>query len=88
MREFFHTLSEVESLPDTIIFFNTGVRLIVEDSPDLEDHQSLCGKGVEILSSGTCLGYFNLKEKLAVGEVFNMYTIAQTILNAARVVSL
>ncbi len=88
IRTFFHSLGEAEPLPDTIIFFNTGVRLTVEGSPVLEDLRELCRKGVEMLSCGTCLGHFNLKEKLAVGEVSNMYTIAQTLLNAARVVSL
>ena len=88
IRGFFHTLGEVEPLPDTIIFFNNGVKLVVEDSPVLEDLQCLCERGVEILVCGTCLGYYELKEKIAVGEVSNMYTIAETMLNAGKVVSL
>ena len=88
VRGFFHTLGEVQPLPDTIIFFNSGVRLVVEDSPVLEDLQGLCERGVEILVCGTCLGYYDLKEKIAVGEVSNMYTIAETMLNAGKVVSL
>lgn len=88
IRGFFHALGELESLPDTIIFFNSGVKLTVEGSPVLEDVQSLSQRGVEILSCGTCLVHFDLKEKLAVGEVSNMYTIAETMLNAARMVSL
>jgi hypothetical protein len=50
--------------------------------------KDLSQKGVEIISRGTCLGHFNLKEKLAVCEVSNMYNIAETMLNATRVVSL
>ena len=45
-------------------------------------------QGTELLACGTCLGYYELKDKLAVGTVSNMYTIAETILVAARVVSL
>jgi len=88
VRGFFHTLSEVEPLPDTIIFFNSGVQLVVEGSSVLEDLQALCQRGVEIFACGTCLGYYALKEKVAVGEVSNMYTIAETILRAGKVVSL
>jgi selenium metabolism protein YedF len=88
MRSFFHTLNEVEPLPQTIIFFNTGVRLAVEGTPLLEDLQALQQKGVEILVCGTCLNYFNLKEKLVVGVVSNMYSIAETLLGAGNVVSL
>jgi len=88
MRGFFHTLGEVEPLPDAIIFFNSGVKLVVEGSPVLEDLQDLRGRGVEILVCGTCLGYYELKEKVAVGEVSNMYTIAETILRAGKAVNL
>ena len=88
VRGFFHTLGEVEPLPDTIIFFNSGVKLVVESSPVVEDLRALHERGVEILACGTCLGYYELKDKVAVGEVSNMYTIAETLLNAGKVVSL
>ena len=88
IRGFFHTLGEVEPRPDTILFFNSGVKLAVEGSPVLEDLCTLAGQGIEILACGTCLGYYELKEKLAVGEVSNMYTIAEMMLNAGKVVNL
>ena len=88
IRGFFHALGEVEPLPDTIIFFNSGVKLVVEGSPVLEDLQDLCTRGVEVLACGTCLGYYGLKEQVAVGEVSNMYSIAETMLGAGRVVPL
>jgi len=88
IRGFFHTLGEVEPVPDTIIFFNSGVKLVVEGSPVVEDLQALRERGVEILACGTCLGYYGLKDKVAVGEVSNMYTIAETMLQAGKVVSL
>ncbi len=88
VRGFFHTLAEMETRPDTVIFFNSGVKLVVEGSPVVEDLQALAGQGVEVLVCGTCLGYYDLKEKVAVGVVSNMYTIAETVLGAGRVVSL
>lgn len=88
IRGFLHTLGEVEPLPDTIIFLNSGVKLVVEGSPVVEDLQALRDQGVEILACGTCLGYYELKEKVAVGVVSNMYTIAETMLRAGKVVSL
>jgi selenium metabolism protein YedF len=88
VRAFFHTLLEVEGCPDTIIFFNSGVKLTAEGSELVEDLQALVDQGVEILVCGTCLGYYELKEKLAVGTISNMYTIAETMLAASRAVSL
>ena len=88
VRGFFHTLGELDKRPDTLIFLNSGVKLVVEGSPVLEDLQTLQNEGVEILACGTCLGYYELKEKLAVGEVSNMYTIAETLLGAGRLITL
>lgn len=88
IRSFLHTLNEVEPLPNTIIFLNAGVKLTVEGSPVLEDLEGLAKRGVGILACGTCLGHFGLKDKLAVGEVSNMYSIAETLLAAGNVVAL
>lgn len=88
MRGFFHTLGEVEPVPDTIIFYNSGVKLVVEASPVVEDLQALVEAGAQILACGTCLGYYELEDKVVVGEISNMYTIAETMLRAGKKVSL
>jgi selenium metabolism protein YedF len=88
IRAFFHTLTESQTVPDVIILINTGVKLVVEGSPVLEDLRALVDQGVQILACGTCLGYFELKDKVAVGEISNMYTISETMLEAGKTVSL
>lgn len=88
VRSFLHTLNEVEPRPDTLVFLNSGVRLVVEGSPVLEDLQALAARGVQLLACGTCLGYYELKEKVAVGTISNMYTIAETLLGAGKVIAL
>jgi selenium metabolism protein YedF len=88
IRSFFHTLGEVEPLPQTIVFFNTGVKLACDRTQVLDDLRALEAKGVELLVCGTCLGYFELTEKLAVGQVSNMYDIAETMLGAGSIVNL
>ncbi len=88
IRAFFHTLGEVNPLPDILIFFNAGVHLVVEGSAVVEDLKALWERGVKVLACGTCLGHFGLKDKVAVGEISNMYVIAETMLRAGKVVSL
>lgn len=88
VRAFFHTLGEVAPLPDTIVFFNSGVKLVVGGSEVLEDLRALCDQGIEILVCGTCLGHYGLKDKIAVGQISNMYAIAETLLRAGKVVNL
>jgi len=87
IRSFLHTLDEVEPLPATMVFINAGVKLTVEGSPVVEDLQALEQRGVDILACGTCLGHFGLKEKIAVGEISNMYTISETLLGAGNVIA-
>ena len=88
VRGFFHTLGEVEPLPQRILFFNTGVRLACTGSPVLDDLRALEDKGIELLVCGTCLNYLELTEQLAAGQVSNMYDIAETMLSAGKVVNL
>jgi selenium metabolism protein YedF len=88
IRGFFHALGQTSPRPATIIFLNSGVKLVAEGSPVLEDLQALCEQGVELLACGTCLGHLNLKDRVAVGEISNMYTIAETLMRAGKVVTL
>lgn len=88
VRGFFHTLGEVVPQPQTAIFFNTGVRLACQGSPVLDDLRALEAGGLEILVCGTCLNYLECTHGLAVGQVSNMYDIAEAMLRAGKVVNL
>lgn len=88
IRSFCHVLTEVTPRPDTVIFLNSGVKLVIGASPVLADLQAMAAQGVELLACGTCLGHYEIKDQVAVGEVSNMYTIAETLLRAAKVVTL
>ena len=87
MKSFFFAETQLDTLPDKILFYNGGAKLTVEGSDCLEDIRILEKEGVEILTCGTCLDFYGLKEKLAVGAVTNMYTIAEILQNAVSVVS-
>ncbi|UJF16386.1 sulfurtransferase-like selenium metabolism protein YedF [Jeotgalibaca sp. MA1X17-3] len=77
MKSFVFSLSEQEQLPSKILFYNSGANLTVEGSPVLEDLQAMAVEGVEILTCGICLEYFEYQDKLAVGDVTNMYQIVE-----------
>ena len=88
MGAFLHSLRDVAVRPALIIFVNSGVKLAVEGSRALDDIRALAAQGIEILVCGTCLGYFELTQDLAVGQVSNMYDIATALLAAGRIVAL
>jgi selenium metabolism protein YedF len=86
MRAFLKVLLDLKPIPTKLIFINSGVRLTSEGSELLETLKALSEKGVEILSCGTCLDFYGLKEKLKVGIISNMYDIAQALLEAERLI--
>ncbi len=86
MKGFIYALSQLEELPETILFYNGGVTISTEGSASLEDLKSMEAQGVTIKSCGTCLDFYNLKDKLAVGSVTNMYDIVETMDKAAHII--
>ncbi|MFH0975243.1 MAG: sulfurtransferase-like selenium metabolism protein YedF [Spirochaetota bacterium] len=86
MKAFIHTSIELETVPDVMILLNTGVKLAVQGSDVIDDLKTLEVKGVQILVCGTCLNFFNLKDKLAAGIVSNMYDIAGALIKSGRIV--
>ena len=86
MKSFIFALTKQAQLPETILCYNSGAYLTCEGSDSLEDLKSLEAEGVKILTCGTCLDFYNLKEKLAVGGVTNMYEIIEIMENAGTIV--
>lgn len=86
MKGFLYALAGLDRLPDTVLFYNGGAFLTTEGSASLEDLRLLESQGVEILTCGTCLDHYGIKQKLAVGGVTNMYAIAEKLVGAAKVI--
>lgn len=86
IKSFIYALTDLEKIPSTIIFYNGGAKLTTKESPILEDLKKLEEAGAEILTCGTCLNYFGLTESLSVGKVTNMYTIAEKMDSAIKII--
>ena len=86
IKGFPYALTQMDELPSSILFYNGGAALTCEGSASIEDLKSLEAQGVEILTCGTCLNYYKLSEKLAVGGVTNMYEITERLTQADLVV--
>ena len=88
IKGFIYALSQQEKLPECLLFHNGGVHLVVTGANTVEDLKLLEKDGVEILSCGTCLNYFNLEEKLAVGKIIDMYGICSKMTEATKLVTI
>lgn len=86
MNGFIYTLTEMEILPKTILFYNEGVKHAIIGSKSLDDLLTLESRGVEIMSCGACLNYYNLTDKVRTGSITNMYTIIERQMKATRVI--
>ncbi|MGB4549515.1 MAG: sulfurtransferase-like selenium metabolism protein YedF [Syntrophales bacterium] len=88
MKAFLNTLWDDQRRPSRIIFLNAGVFLTVEGSDVLDSLTLLEREGVEILSCGTCLAYYGVREKLKIGRVSNMHEIVESLMTAGRVINI
>lgn len=86
MKAFIYAVTQQDDLPATMLFYNGGAHLTCEGSPALDDLKALAEQGVEILTCGTCLNHYGIADKLAVGEVTNMYVICQKLEQASNIV--
>lgn len=86
MKAFVFALTKQDQLPETILCYNTGAYLTCEGADTLEDMKLLAEEGVQIFTCGTCLDFYGMKEKLAVGAVTNMYDIVATMERAKQII--
>lgn len=88
MKSFIFTLTETPRPPKTLLFVNGGVKLTSINEETVDSLKKLEEKGLEIMSCGMCLDYYEVKDKLAVGEVTNMYVIVEKITQASKVITI
>ena len=79
IKGFLSTLLELNPLPQKVIFLNSGVKLTASYNDTADVIRELEENDVDILSCGTCLEYYDLESELKVGEVSNMYEIADSL---------
>jgi selenium metabolism protein YedF len=84
---FLRTLATVDEKPDAIVFYNAAVKLLAPGSPHLEALLALHAAGVDLLACVTCLEFYALTDRLAVGQVSNMREIVQRTTAATKVIT-
>ena len=88
MKGYMYTLTEYRPYPKALLFVNSGVKLTTEGSEVIDYLRQLESEGVEVLSCGTCLDYYQVKNKLLVGGVTNMYTIVDKMNSVKNTIKL
>jgi intracellular sulfur oxidation DsrE/DsrF family protein len=78
----------MDNLPTHIVMYNGGINLALKDTDTAIALGELEDKGVTIIVCGTCVDFYRVKEKVAVGRISNMYQIANILAEAGHVVYL
>lgn len=86
IKGFVYALTEMETLPKTILLYNKGVFLASTFDDTVKDLKVLEERGVEILSCGTCANFYHVQDQIKVGTLTNMYTILERQMKAAKVI--
>jgi selenium metabolism protein YedF len=88
IKGFIFSLTQLDPLPEAVIFLNSGAYLTTQGANTVPDLQSLQEKGVEIYTCGTCANYYKLTESLAVGSITDMMKIATMLAKADSVITI
>ncbi|MGL4738875.1 MAG: DsrE family protein [Cellulosilyticaceae bacterium] len=74
--------------PDVIIFYNSGVKLLINGSRYIDILEALEESGIELLACGTCVYKACGQHALLAGRISNMEEIAGVLLQAQTVITL
>ena len=86
INAFIFALTSQDKAPDKVIFYNSGAFLTTEGSEALKDLKALEEAGATIMTCGTCLDFYGIKDKLQVGIISNMYDIVEAQMNAGLII--
>jgi selenium metabolism protein YedF len=86
MKGFLNALIEQPALPTHLLFYNAGVKLTTVDSGVSSALLALEESGVGILICGTCIDFYDIRAKLTVGKISNMFTLTETMARAGNII--
>ncbi len=88
IKGFIYSLTQMTPMPKTVLFFNSGVKLATDGANTIADLRTLETGGTRVLLCGTCVNYYGLGDRTAVGEVTDMYHIVEELSRASSVINI
>lgn len=88
IKGFIFSLTQLPKPPKFVLFFNAGVLLTLEGCNTIDDLRELEKLGTKILVCGTCADFYQVKEQVCVGEITNMYGIAEQMATGTPTINL
>lgn len=85
---FLRKLWASDTKPSTIIFYNSAVKLLAEGSSCLDAVEAVNKAGVDLIACGTCVGVYDLEDKLKYGRVGTMQDIVNIMMSSDKVITI
>jgi selenium metabolism protein YedF len=86
MGSFLRKLWGATPAPDCMLFYNSGVLLLRDDSPVLDALTGLHESGVDLVACGTCCTFYEMTHRLKIGRISDMQEIVSIMLAADSVI--
>jgi selenium metabolism protein YedF len=86
MDSFVKALKDLDEMPEKIVFYNSGIKLACAGSHVIDTLKDLERMGVELLLCATCVNFFSLQSSVEAGTLSNMYSIAEIMTSAGKIV--
>ena len=86
MANFIKALKDLDELPQKMVFYNNGVKLVTSSSPVIEHLRDLEKMGVQLMLCGTCVNHYKLENNVVIGTLSNMYSIAAVMASASNII--
>jgi len=86
MANFIKALKDLDKLPARIVFYNKGVTIVTKSSQVIDHLRDLEKMGVELLLCATCVNFYNIENETGAGIHSNMYTIAEAMASAGKII--
>lgn len=86
---FLNTLKELENPPAKILCVNESVLINTDEKHPAHQAMSLLENfGIEIISCGACLEFFDKTKELKIGTIGNAYAILSELFGKAKIITL
>lgn len=87
MRACINSLTELDSLPHSIVLYNSGVKLAIRETDTARSLETLAERGVQIIVCGACVDYFGIKAELTgCTQISNMLKINTILSQASHII--
>lgn len=84
IRSYINSLTDLDTLPKMIIFYNSGVKLLDKNSDTIQTLKEIEQMGVQIIACGVCSDFYDIT--LGVGTISNMFKIGNSLAKTQKII--